>query len=79
MREGRRAGCSVRARRPRDRWALVIGEVERLRGGFGRHVLAQVAVDAFALDDERLHREDAIAAAERGGGVVGDLLFRRRF
>ncbi len=39
--------------------------------------LADVQIVAAALDDERLHDEDPVAAAHRGGRVGDDLLLRR--
>src|SRR5439155_18678377 len=58
--------------------ALVVAQHERLARRFGRHILTEVAVLTVALDHESLHGENPVAAAQRGGGVVDDLLFGRR-
>jgi hypothetical protein len=38
--------------------------------------LADVQVVPAALDDERLHGEDALTSTERSGSIVDNLLFR---
>ena len=74
VRRARLFGARAAARHV-DR-ALVAGDDERLSRRLRRHVLTQVAVGAFALDDQRLDSENPVASSERRRRIVDDLLFR---
>ena len=57
---------------------LVAGYREGLSGGLRRHVLTEIAVAAFPLEQDRFRRQDPIASAERCRGIFDDLLFGGR-